>query len=135
MAFQRLTGHSRYMTFPSAGTIAAGSAAQFDESGEVVIAATDKTIVGINLAAATSSTNASLDIIDHGSIWRCTTFTGTYAATHIGKVCTIDAGLTPDIDTTTNADATIVNGDAVGNTYVDLVFNNAGLVRTEAGAA
>jgi hypothetical protein len=135
MAFHRLTGKSRYKTFPSSGTIAAGSAAQFDENGEVAISATDKTIVGINLAAATSSTDATLDIIDHGSIWRCTTFTGTFTAAHVGKVCTIGAGLTPDIDATTNADATIVGGDLVGNAYVDLVFNNAGLVRTEAGAA
>lgn len=123
------------MQFPSSGTIAAGSAAQFDESGEVAIAATDKTHVGVNLAAATSSTNATLDIIDHGSIWRCNTFTGTYAATDIGKTCDITAGLTPVLANDTNHDVTIVGGDLNNNAYIDLVFNNAGLVRTEAGAA
>ena len=34
MAFTRLTGKSAYKRFPSAGTIAAGSSAQFDENGE-----------------------------------------------------------------------------------------------------
>jgi hypothetical protein len=133
MAFSRLTGKSRYMTFPSAGTIAAGSAAQFDESGEVVISATNKQNVGVNLATASSSTNASLDIIDDGSIWRCTTFTGTYAASYIGQQVDIDAGLTVQLGTTTNNDATVVGGDVAGQTYVDIVFNQGGLRKTVVG--
>lgn len=121
------------MQFPSAGTIAAGSAAQFDENGEVVIGATNKQTVGIAVAAATSSTNATLDIIDDGSIWRCTTLTGTYAGSYIGQQVDIDAGLTVQLGTTTNNDCTVVGGDAAGNTYVDIVFNQAGLAKHVVG--
>lgn len=121
------------MTFNSAGTIAAGSAAQFDESGEVVIGATNKQVVGINLATASSSTTATLDIIDDGSIWRCTTLTGTYAASYIGQQVDIDAGLTVQLGTTTNNDCTVIGGDLAGNTYVDIVFNQAGLAKHVVG--
>lgn len=133
MAFSRLTGKSRYMRFPSSGTIAAGSAAQFDENGEVAIGATNKQAVGVAVAAATSSTNADLDIIDDGSIWRSTTLTGTYAASYIGQQVDIDAGLTVALGTTTNNDCTVVGGDLAGNTYVDIVFNQGGLRKTVVG--
>lgn len=133
MAFKRLNGKSRYMEFDSSGTIAAGSAAQFDENGEVAIAATNKQVVGINLVVATSATKAQLDIIDDGSMWRCTTFTGTYAASYIGQQVDIDAGLTVQLATTTNNDCTVVGGDAVGQAYVDIVFNQAGLAKHVVG--
>lgn len=133
MAFSRLTGKCRYITYPSAGTIAAGSAAQFDENGEVVISATNKQNVGVNLATASSSTTATLDIIDRDSIWRCTTFTGTYAASYIGQQVDIDAGLTVQLGTTSNNDATVVGGDIAGQTFVDIVFNQAGLTKTVVG--
>jgi hypothetical protein len=132
-AFSRLTGKSQFKRFPSAGTIALGSAAQFDESGEVAIAATNKQHVGVNVKAATSSTDAYLDIIDDSSIWRCTTFTGTYAASYIGQQVDIDAGLTVQLGTTTNNDCTVVGGDAAGQTYVDIVFNQGGLRKTVVG--
>ena len=121
------------MTFDSAGTIAAGSAAQFDESGEVAIGATNKQAVGINLATASSSTTATLDIIDDGSRWRCTTFTGTYANSYIGQQVDIDAGLTVQLATTTNNDCTVVGGDVAGQSYVDIVFNQAGLAKHVVG--
>lgn len=133
MAFQRLTGTSSYKTFNSAGTIAAGEAAQFNENGEVAVSATNKQNVGVNLAAATSSTTATLDIIDDGSIWRCTTFTGTYAASYIGQQVDISAGLTVTLGTSTNNDCTVVGGDAAGQTYVDIVFNQAGLAKHVVG--
>jgi len=133
MAFTRLTGKSAYKRFPSAGTIAAGSSAQFDENGEVVIAATNKQNVGVNIAAATASTDAHLDIIDVGSIWRCNTFTGTYAATYIGQQVDIAAGLTVTLGTTTNNDCTVVGGDVAGQAYVDIVFNQGGLSKTVVG--
>ena len=121
------------MEFDSAGTIAEGSAAQFDENGEVAIGATNKQTVGVAVKAATSSTKAYLDIIDDGSTWRCTTFTGTYAASYVGQQVDIDAGLTVQLGTTTNNDCTVVGGDAVGQTYVDIVFNQAGLAKHVVG--
>lgn len=113
--------------------MAAGTSAQFDENGEVAIAATNKQNVGVNVKAATSSTVALLDIIDDGSIWRCNTFTGTYAASHVGQQVDIDAGLTVQLGTTTNNDCTVVGGDAGGQTYVDIVFNQAGLAKHVVG--
>lgn len=131
--FQRLTGKSAFKVFNSAGTIAANSVAQFDESGEVVISATNKQNVGVNLADATSATTASLDIIDDGSIWRATTFTGTYAASYIGQQVDLAAGLTVALGTSTNNDLTVVGGDVAGQTYVDVVFNQAGLSKHVVG--
>lgn len=131
--FQRLTGKSQYKEFDSAGTIAANRAAQFDENGEVVIGATNKHNVGVTVKAATSSTKAVLDIIDKDSIWRAYTFTGTYAATYIGKQVDISAGLTVTLGTSTNNDCTVVGGDVDGQTYVDIVFNSGGLSRNEVG--
>ena len=125
--FERLTGKSQYKVFPSSGTIAANRAAQFDESGEVAISATDKQNVGVNVAAATSTTNAALDIIDKDSVWRAYTFSGTYAASLIGTQVDIAAGLTVDLDTTTNNDCTVIGGDAAGQKYVDICFNSGGL--------
>jgi hypothetical protein len=132
-AFSRLTGKSRYMTFDSSGTIAAGSSAQFDENGEVAIAATNKQNVGVNLAASTSATQATLDIIDDSSQWRCTTFTGTYAASYIGQQVDITAGLTVALATSTNNDCTVIGGDVAGQTYVDIVFNQGGLAKHVVG--
>ncbi len=124
------------MSFPNtAVALVAGVAVQFDEGGFIAVSATDKTCVGVTIAAAALSTNPTIDIIDKDSIWRCTTFTGTLASTDIGKVCTLGAGLTPDIGSTTNVDLTIIGGDLVGNTYVDVAFNNAGLSRVEVGAS
>lgn len=133
MAFTRLDGKSRYKEFDASGTIALGSAAQFDENGEVAIAATNKQVVGVAVKAATSATKAYLDIIDKGSIWRCNTFTGTFAPTHIGQQVDIDAGLTVQLGTTTNNDCTVVGGDVAGQTYVDIVFNQSGLDKTVVG--
>lgn len=132
-AFTRLTGKSRYMEFDSSGTIAVGEAAQFDENGEVAVSATNKQNVGVNLKAATSSTKATLDIIDDGSIWRCNTFTGTYAASYIGQQVDLTAGLTVALATSTNNDVTVVGGDAVGQAYVDIVFNQGGLAKHVVG--
>ncbi len=134
--FTRLQGKCVYKSFPNtAVALVAGVAVQFDEAGKIAVSATDKTDVGITVAAAALSTNPTIDIIDHGSVWRCNTFTGTYTAALIGTTCDVTAGLTPVIANDTNHDVTIVGGDAVGNTYIDVVFNHAGLVRTEVGAA
>lgn len=136
MAFARLTGKSVYKSFPNtAVALAAGVTVQFDEAGKIAVAATDKTNVGVVVAAAALSTNPTIDIIDHNSTWRCTTFTGTYTAALIGTTCDITAGLTPVIANDTNHDVTIIGGDAANNSYIDVVFNNGGLVRTEVGAA
>lgn len=136
MAFSRLTGKSRYKSFPNtAVALVAGVAAQFDEGGFIAVSATDKTCVGIVVFAAALSTNPTIDIIDKDSIWRCNTFSGTFAATDIGKLCTLGAGLTPDITATTNGDLTIIGGDVPGNSYIDVAFNNAGLSRMEVGAS
>ena len=133
MAFTRMSGTSRYMTFNSAGTIAANTAAQFDENGEVAISATNKQNVGVNLAAATSSTTATLDIIDDGSIWKCNTITGTMADTYIGQQVDIDAGLTVTLGTSTNNDCTVVGWDRSDTTACYIVFNQAGLAKHVVG--
>lgn len=134
--FSRLTGKSSYKQFPNtAVALVTGVAVQFDEAGKVAVSATDKTNVGVTVAAAALSTTATVDVIDPNSIWRCTTFTGTYDATKIGTTCDITAGLTPVLANDTNHDVTIVGGDVANNSYIDVVFNNAGLVRTEVGAA
>lgn len=136
MAFTRLDGKSRFKSYPNtAVALVAGAAVQFDEAGKIAISATDKTNVGVTVAAAALSTNPTIDIIDHNSTWRCNTFTGTYTALLNGTTCDVTAGLTPVIANDTNHDVIIVGGDAAGNTYIDVVFNNAGLVRTEVGAA
>lgn len=132
--FERLTGKSQYKFYDASGTIAANSVAQWDEGGEVAISATNKHNVGVNVAPdTTSSTQGKLDIIDKDSIWRAYTFTGTHAATDIGKQVDISAGLTVTLATSTNNDCTVVGGDVAGQTYVDIVFNSGGLSRTEVG--
>jgi len=131
--FERLSGKSRYKIFPSAGTIAANRAAQFDESGEVAIGATNKHNVGVAVAAATSATNAVLDIIDPNSVWRAYTFTGTYSAALIGTQVDIGAGLTVTLGTTTHNDCTVIGGDVAGQAYVDITFGSGGLTRSEVG--
>lgn len=83
--FVRRTGTPRYKSFPAAGTIAAGDAVQFDENGEVVVAATNKAVVGVAVSAATSSTNCLLDLIDVGSEWLMPIGTGTMVAAEIGE--------------------------------------------------
>lgn len=71
--------------FPSAGTIAKNDLVQFDENGEVVVAATNKDIVGIALEAATSSTNVHVDVLYPGHEVYADISTGSMAADEIGE--------------------------------------------------
>jgi hypothetical protein len=136
MSITRLAGKTAYKTFPStAVALVAAAAVQFDEGGNIAIAATNKQVVGVTVAAYALSTNPVIDIIDDGSIWRFTTFTGTMAQPYVGKTCDLTAGVTLALATDTNHDLTIVGGDIAGNTYVDAVFNQAGLARHVAGLA
>ena len=67
MAFKRRMGQRDVRLFNSAGTIAKDDLVQFDEGGEVIVAATNKDIVGIALEAATSSSTVHVDVLkdDH----------------------------------------------------------------------
>jgi hypothetical protein len=85
MAFKRRMGERDVRVFPSAGTIAANDLVQFDENGEVVVAATNKDIVGIALEAATSSTNVHVDVLKDDHEVEATVSTGSMAAAEIGE--------------------------------------------------
>lgn len=108
--FVRLTGKSEFKVYPAAGTIAAGDAVQFDENGEVIVAATNKAIVGVAVAAATSSTNCTVDITHPGDIWEVDIAAGTMEDAEIGE----EADLSDEDAITlteSNNDCLIVNWD------------------------
>ncbi len=136
MPFSRLTGKCHYESYPNtAVALVAGVGVQFDEAGKIAVSATDKQTVGVTVAAAALSTNPTIDVIDRDSKWRCNTFTGTYTNALIGTTCDVTAGLTPVIANDTNHDVIIVGGDAANNSYIDIVWNIAGLARQEVGVA
>lgn len=83
--FVRRTGTSEFKVFDAAGTIVAGDAVQFDENGEVVVAATNKAVVGIAVNAATSSTTCTVDLVHPGDEWEADIATGTMADAEIGE--------------------------------------------------
>jgi len=122
MSFIRRTGTSEFKVYPSAGTIAAGAAVQFDENGEVVAAATAKAIVGVAVAAATSSTNCTIDINHPGDEWVVDVTTGTMAADEIGEEADLETSTGATL-TESNNDLLIVGWDGVstGKAYVQFM--------------
>lgn len=133
--FTRISGKSLYKKFPSAGTIAVGAAVQFDENGECVIGATNKQIIGIAVAAATSSTDVSVDVIDHNSVWKASAITTTPLASDIGKQIDFasSSGVAVDTGVTTNNDFTVVGFDPADTANVYVCFNQGGLTKTVVG--
>lgn len=81
----RRNGKSRYKEYDSAGTISEGDAVQFDENGEVVVAAHGKAVVGVAVNDATSSTTCVVDIVDSGSEWEIPIEDGTMTAAEVGE--------------------------------------------------
>lgn len=116
-AFTRRTGHSHYKTYPSSGTIAAGDPVQFDENGEVAVGASAKSVVGVAVNAATSSTNCTVDIDLPGDTWWAAIGTGTMAEAEVGEEADIHgtpaSGLTL---TESNNDFLITGWDGVTTT-------------------
>ena len=109
------------MAIPSAATLVAGGLAQYDEGGDVIVAVTAKGVLGINMAAETSSTVADIDVLYPGDIVYCDSVTGTIAATEIGNEVDISSEVAVTL-TESNGDAIIVGVD--GTTGVYLVFKN-----------
>lgn len=115
MAFSRRTGTPHCRRHNAAGTIEAGDAVQFDENGEVVVAATAKAIVGVALEAATSSTTCLVDYDRPGDEWNATISSGTMAEAEIGE----EADLADANDLTlteSNNDFLILGWDGVTTT-------------------
>lgn len=123
MSFVRRKGHEQCQTFSSAGTIAAKDAVQFDENGEVVVAATGAEVLGIALQAATSSDNVLVDVLSPGDEVEATIETGTMAAAEVGEEADINSadGLTL---TESNNDFLITGWDGVTTTKCYGYFKN-----------
>ena len=130
MAFKKTYGGRHVMSIPSAATLVAGGLAQYDEAGDVIVAVTNKGVLGINKNAETSSTVADIDILYPGDIVYCDTVTGTIAATEIGNEVDISSEVAVTL-TESNGDAIIVGVD--GTTGVYLVFKNLAFGSTGAG--
>lgn len=109
---KRRTGQSHFKEYNSAGTITKGDAVQFDENGEVVVAATNKAVVGVAVASATSSTTCVVDIAMPGDEFEFPIETGTMAATEVGEEADLNSadGLTL---TESNNDVLITGWDGV----------------------
>ena len=130
MAFRKTYGGRHVMAIPSAATLVAGGLAQYDEGGDVIVAVTAKGVLGINMAAETSSTVADIDVLYPGDIVYCDSVTGTIAATEIGNEVDISSEVAVTL-TESNGDAIIVGVD--GTTGVYLVFKNLSFGSTGAG--
>lgn len=123
MSFKRKTGNTGYNEYPSAGTIAAGDAVQFDENGEVIVAASGAEVLGIAVNAATSSTLCLVDELVPSDEVEALIETGTMAATEIGEEADINSadGLTL---TESNNDFLITKWDGLSTDKCIGVFKN-----------
>ena len=108
----RRIGSSHSRVYDSAGTITAGDAVQFDENGEVVVAATGAEVLGIASADATSSDTVHVEIATPSSEYVFPIETGTMAAAEVGEEADINSadGLTL---TESNNDVLITGWDGV----------------------
>lgn len=121
MSFTRKTGGGRYQVFNSAGTIEAGDVVQFNESGEVVVGATNKGVIGIAVNAATSSTTCTVDVFYPGEEAYATISSGTMADAEIGQ--NADFADANDLTLTeSNSDFRILGWDGVTTTKCFGVF-------------
>lgn len=121
MPFSRRTGGGRFQVFESAGTIAAGDIVQFNESGEAVVGATNKGVIGIAVNAATSSTQVTVDVFYPGEEVNATISAGTMSASEIGQ----DADFADENDLTlteSNSDFRILGWDGVSTNKCHGVF-------------
>ena len=109
---KRRTGERSVRVFDAAGTITKGDVVQFDENGEVVVAATNKDIVGIALEDATSSTTVTVDVVNGYDEYEFPIETGTMADAEVGEEADLNSadGLTL---TESNNDVIITGWDKV----------------------
>lgn len=117
----RRTGKRNVQQYNSAGTIAAGDSVQFDENGEVIVAATNKAVVGIALEDATSSTTVLVDVVLPGDEFEFPIESGTMATEEIGEEADLNSadGLTL---TESNNDVLITGWDGVTTTKCYGIF-------------
>lgn len=121
MAFTRRTGRPHYEEYNSSGTIAAGDAVQFDENGEVAVAATNKAVVGVAVKAATSSTTCLVDVTLPGDTWWVDVSTGTMEAAEIGEEADLEDENSITL-TESNNDVLIKGWDGVTTTKAIVQF-------------
>lgn len=122
-SIKRRTGQRHVELLNSAGTITAGDAVQYDENGEVVVAATGAEVLGIALESATSSTTVHVDVLYPGEECSFPIETGTMADTEIGEEADINSadGLTL---TESNNDVLITGWDGTDTATCYGVFKN-----------
>jgi hypothetical protein len=133
MSFRRLTGKRNVTTLPAAATLVANGLAQYDEAGEIIVAVTAKGVLGISQKAATSSTNAEVDILLPGDVVECDSITGTMGASEIGNEVDISSETAVTL-TESNGDAIIVGWDGTTTTKLYLTFKKLAHGASGAGA-
>lgn len=111
------------VALPAAASLAANGLAQYDEAGEIIVAVTAKGVLGISQKAATSSTDAEVDILMPGDIVECDSITGTMGASEIGNECDISSETAVTL-TESNGDAIIVGWDGSTTSKLYLTFKN-----------
>lgn len=126
MAFVRIDGQRDVRTFNSAGTIAAGDAVQFDENGEVIVAASGVEVLGIAEEAATSSTTVRVDVFHADHRVEALIEAGTMVQAEVGEEADINSadGLTLS---ESNNDFLIDGWDGVTTTKCTGVFKDIAL--------
>lgn len=128
---RRSPGNGDFKEYNSAGTITEGDAVQFDENGEVVVAATNKAVVGIAVKDATSSTTCVVEIARSGVEYEFPIETGTMAAAEVGETADLNSadGLTL---TESNNDVLITGWDGVNTDKCYGVFKKLAFGETTA---
>tara|TARA_R110000868_G_C10913272_1_gene765122 strand:- start:1393 stop:1788 length:396 start_codon:yes stop_codon:yes gene_type:complete len=116
--FTRVTGHQHCQKFTSSGTMAAGTLVQFDESGVVAVAATNKSVAGILLEAAASSNVVLVDMITAGDKVKATGLGITLTASSVGATFDLSAG--SDLASSSNKD--VVCADFISATSGNFWF-------------
>lgn len=124
MSYTRRTGTRKVKEYNSADTLSAGELCQFDEAGEIISAVTAKGVLGIALAAATSSTTVLVDILSPGDEVKCNSITGTMGASEIGNEVDLSTGGLAVTLTESNGDAIITGWDGATTTELYCTFKN-----------
>lgn len=109
--FTRKTGKESAKRFPSTGTMAVGVLVQFDESGNVAIGATNKSVVGILKEAAASSNVVLVDMLDTCDVIEATGITASVPITAASIGATFDQAAGADLAASSNKDFICVGWD------------------------
>lgn len=119
--FHRKTGHQNCRRFPSSGSMGVNTLCQFDEGGEIAAHATNKSVLGIVLEAATSSTEPLVDILTERDVIEARGVGVTIQASTVGDHVDVTTGNEISL-TDTNKDALVVAWDGITASKCDLVF-------------